>query len=200
MTIDTRPSPPVPPEADLKDFAFTPIYRARLFGSEFHAHASDAEWRAGMTLWLRSQDQVPAGSLPDDDIDLCRLAGLGCDMKTWKKLRPMALHGWFKCSDGRLYNRVVAEVVNRSWSRHHRLRHAALRKRRPKRIKGSRWGVIRRRILMRDGHRCQQCGATAPLEIDHIRPLAEGGDHCDDNLRVLCRPCNRRKSYKMVTA
>ena len=30
----------------------------------------------GGTLWLKSWDQVPAGSLPDDDVDLCRLAEL----------------------------------------------------------------------------------------------------------------------------
>ena len=34
----------------------------RLFGSSFHARASDAEWRAGVTLWLKSFHQVPAGS------------------------------------------------------------------------------------------------------------------------------------------
>ena len=114
-TADTLPEPLVPADADLKDFAFTPIYRARLFGSAFHAKASDAEWRAGVTLWLKSQDQKPAGSLPADDVELCRLAELGRDMKTWKKIKAMALHGWFECSDGRLYNQVVAEIVNEQW-------------------------------------------------------------------------------------
>ena len=112
---DALPPPPVPAEADLRDFPFTPIYRARLFGSAFHARATDAEWRAGFTLWLKSQDQVPAGSLPDDDIELCRLAELGRDMRTWKKLRAGALHGWAKCSDGRLYHPVVSETVNEQW-------------------------------------------------------------------------------------
>ena len=32
-----------------------------------------------MTLWLKAQDQVPAGSLPGDDVELCRLAELGRD-------------------------------------------------------------------------------------------------------------------------
>jgi hypothetical protein len=109
------PAPLTPAEADLKDFPYTPIYRARLFGSAFHARANDAEWRAGITLWLKAQDQRPAGSLPDDDLELCRLAELGRDVKAWRKLRPGALHGWSKCSDGRLYNQVVAEVVNAQW-------------------------------------------------------------------------------------
>ena len=110
-----RPSPPVPAEVDLRDFAFTPMYRARLFGSTFNAKSNDSEWRAGVTLWLKSQDQVPAGSLPNDDTELCRLAELGRDLKTWRKIRENALHGWFECSDGRLYNTVTAEIAVSQW-------------------------------------------------------------------------------------
>lgn len=112
---DALPEPLVTAEVDLRDFAFTPMYRARLFGSAFHARVTDAEWRAGVTLWLKSQDQAPSGSLPDDDIDLCRLAELGRDLKTWRKIRPGALRGWVKCSDGRLYHRVIAEIVTAQW-------------------------------------------------------------------------------------
>lgn len=110
-------APPVPPEVDLRDFPFTPIFRARLFGSCFHARVSDAGWRAGVTLWLKSWDQVPAGSLPGDDIDLCRLAELGRDLKSWRKIRDEALHGWFPCADGRLYHKVVAQGVWEAWDR-----------------------------------------------------------------------------------
>ena len=124
MSNADLPPPPVPPDADLKDFPFTPICRARLFGSAFHARATDPEWRAGVTLWLKSQDQVPAGSLPDDDVDLCRLAELGRDMKAWRKVRDGALRGWFKCSDGRLYHHVVAEVVNEQWKSRQEAREA----------------------------------------------------------------------------
>nr|WP_254601831.1 DUF1376 domain-containing protein [Cupriavidus taiwanensis] len=100
---------------DLRDFPFLPIDIARLFGSEFHALADDSEWRAGITLWLKSFHQVPAASLPDDDTALARLAELGRDVKTWRKLRERALHGWVKCSDGRLYHPVVAEKVHEAW-------------------------------------------------------------------------------------
>lgn len=102
---------------DLRDFSFTPIFRSRLFGSSFHARVSDAGWRSGLTLWLKSWDQVPAGSLPDDDIDLCRLAEFGRDMKSWKKVREEAMHGWLLATDGRRYHPVVAEGVNEAWKR-----------------------------------------------------------------------------------
>ena len=106
------PYPLTPPECDLRDFPHTPLFRSRLFGSSFHARATDSEWRAGVTLWLKSWDQVPAGSLPDDDVELCRLAELARDLKGWKKVKAGALRGWIRCADGRLYHPVVAEGVN----------------------------------------------------------------------------------------
>lgn len=112
---DELPPPLVSPEVDLRDFPYTPLFRARLFGSGFHARADDAEWRAGVTLWLKSWDQNPSGSLPDDDIELARLAELGRDVKTWLRVKAMALRGWVRCSDGRLYHRVVAEGINEAW-------------------------------------------------------------------------------------
>lgn len=114
---DTLPDPLTPADADLTDFPFTPLFRAKLFGSRFHARATDSEWRAGVTLWLKSWDQVPAGSLPDDDVDLCRLAELGRDLKQWKKVKTGALYGWVKCSDGLLYHPTVAAGVNEAWER-----------------------------------------------------------------------------------
>lgn len=107
--------PLVDPATDLRDFAFMPVDIGRLFGSEFHAQSDDAAWRAGMTLWLKSYHQVPASSIPDDDIALARLAELGRDLKTWKKIKAAALRGWVKCSDGRLYHPVVAEKALEGW-------------------------------------------------------------------------------------
>jgi hypothetical protein len=110
------PTPLVPADVDLRDFPFTPMFRSRLFGSSFHARTSDAGWRAGVTLWLKSWDQVPAGTLPDDDVDLCRLAELGRDLKSWRKIKVEALWGWMKCSDSRLHHDVVAEGVMEAWT------------------------------------------------------------------------------------
>jgi DNA-binding transcriptional MocR family regulator len=52
----------------------------------------------------------------------------------------------------------------------------------------------RTRIMARDGHRCQKCGATEDLTIDHIQHWSRGGTNADDNLRVLCRSCNSQRS------
>jgi 5-methylcytosine-specific restriction protein A len=35
--------------------------------------------------------------------------------------------------------------------------------------------------------------------IDHIKPIAEGGEALDlDNLQTLCEPCHRKKSAKEI--
>lgn len=112
------PAPLVPPEVDLSGYTYTPIVRALLFGSRFHARTTDSEWRAGVTLWLKSWEQLPTGSLPDDDIELCRLAELARDMKAWAKVKEMALFKWVKCSDGRLYHPIVAKGVLEAWAAH----------------------------------------------------------------------------------
>jgi hypothetical protein len=52
----------------------------------------------------------------------------------------------------------------------------------------------RARILVRDGHRCRKCSATEDLTIDHIKHWSRGGSNADDNLRVLCRSCNSKRS------
>lgn len=111
----TLPAPLTPDDLDLRDFAYMPVDIGRLFGSEFHALASDAEWRAGMTLWLKSYHQVPGASIPDDDVALARLAEFGRDVKAWRRVKSAALRGWVKCSDDRLYHPVVAEKALEGW-------------------------------------------------------------------------------------
>jgi hypothetical protein len=133
-------APLTPADCDLRDFAFMPLDIVRIFGSEFHATANDAEWRAGVTLWLKSFHQVPAGSLPDDDIVLARLAEMGRNLRGWRKVRPVAMRGWRRCDDGRLYHPVVAEKVNDAWDR------KMLARERGKKGNEARWGRIRGRL------------------------------------------------------
>lgn len=109
------PAPLVPAECDLSGVRFFPLDIDRLLGSQFHAGDDDAAWRAGVTLWIKSFRQSPAGSLPDDDGALARLADYGRDTRSWRRVRVAALHGWVRCRDGRLYHRVVAERALSAW-------------------------------------------------------------------------------------
>lgn len=53
------------------------------------------------------------------------------------------------------------------------------------------------RIFERDGHRCQECGATEEITVDHIVPISAGGTDDDGNLQTLCRSCNSRKGARL---
>lgn len=41
-----------------------------------------------------------------------------------------------------------------------------------------------------------KCALNGKHELDHVIPLAAGGEHADRNLQLLCRDCNRRKGTK----
>ena len=55
---------------------------------------------------------------------------------------------------------------------------------------------VRRQVFRQGQCKCSNCGSTYALEIDHIRPLALGGDSSAENLRLLCRSCNQRAAIK----
>lgn len=108
-------APLTPADCNLQDYPRMMIDIGRLRGSSFDASPCDASWRAGLNLWFSAWHQVPAASLSDDDLELVKAAGLGRDLRTWKKIRAGALHGWVKCSDGRLYHPVAAEMALECW-------------------------------------------------------------------------------------
>jgi 5-methylcytosine-specific restriction endonuclease McrA len=53
--------------------------------------------------------------------------------------------------------------------------------------------VNRREVLKRDRHRCQYCGSTKRLTLDHVIPKSKGGTHSWDNVVAACSHCNARK-------
>lgn len=60
---------------------------------------------------------------------------------------------------------------------------------------------LRFKILHRDNHTCQYCGAKAPnvtLHIDHIKPQSQGGGHEESNLITACEACNLGKMTSEV--
>lgn len=58
------------------------------------------------------------------------------------------------------------------------------------------WKKIRERILRRDLWECYWCGADANT-VDHIVPVAKGGQDVDENLVASCKKCNYSKQDKM---
>src|SRR6185369_11448545 len=77
------PDPPVPPTLDMACFSTMPLDVRRLLTSDtwLRLAAKPSAAHAAVTLWSQCWHQVPAGSLPDDDAILWRLAMT--DPTTW---------------------------------------------------------------------------------------------------------------------
>lgn len=89
------------------------------------------------------------------------------------------------------------------YRRHREIRYqiAAIRR---ARILGTQAEPIRRGdIIARDNRTCYLCGQQdlkdRQIHLDHVIPLARGGTHTDDNLRVACVPCNYRKADRLLS-
>jgi 5-methylcytosine-specific restriction endonuclease McrA len=51
---------------------------------------------------------------------------------------------------------------------------------------------LHRKILERDGWRCQYCGFMSNLQVHHIRSRSRHGDDAEENLITLCASCHKR--------
>lgn len=59
----------------------------------------------------------------------------------------------------------------------------------------------RKRVYERDKGICAYCGKHVPFHgfhIDHVIPLAKGGNNEDSNLVVSCPSCNLHKGTKII--
>ena len=67
----------------------------------------------------------------------------------------------------------------------------SLRQKRP-RLKLAREGyeIVRKRVLERDGWRCQACGSMKNLQIHHMKRRSQLGDDAMPNLITLCADCH----------
>jgi hypothetical protein len=56
---------------------------------------------------------------------------------------------------------------------------------------------VRLAVWHRDGAKCAECSATTYLEYDHIIPHSKGGASSAENVQLLCRRCNLKKSDRI---
>lgn len=105
------PEPPIPADTDIRDLDGFMLNTERLMASELWALSTGEEFKAALGLWCRAWKQTPPGSLPDDARVLAAFSGAGA---RWNKVKAVALRGFVKCSDGRLYHEVLCEDVLRA--------------------------------------------------------------------------------------
>jgi len=65
---------------------------------------------------------------------------------------------------------------------------------------GARVPLTRRNVMTRDRHRCQYCGSTRELTLDHVTPVSKGGGNRWDNLVTACSRCNQRKGSATLSS
>ncbi|ALJ00344.1 HNH endonuclease [Rufibacter tibetensis] len=53
--------------------------------------------------------------------------------------------------------------------------------------------LTRQNIMRRDRNRCQYCGSTRNLTLDHLLPRSRGGESTWYNLITACARCNSKK-------
>jgi len=61
------------------------------------------------------------------------------------------------------------------------------------------WRWIAEAVRERDGNACVVCGSTEILQIDHLRPLSQGGANEWSNLWTLCRLCHAAKTGRALS-
>lgn len=168
----SAPAPLTPPDSDLRDFPFMPLHVARLRDSGMAAEGTPEGCWYAVLLWAAAWHQLPAGSLPDNDAALMRLAGLGRDARTWRRHREAALRGFRLCSDGRLYHPVIAEQVASAWQakRTQRWRSEVARIRKHNQRHGTRIPAPTLKAFV--------AGGARPMPLDGIDPPPAADEAC----------------------
>lgn len=102
------PDPPYPADTEAGSFNLDVNVR-RFFGSTTWALTDGDVIGQCILTWFVSWDQVPCGSLPNNDEELA--VRLKCSKSFFDKHRSEILRGWNLHSDGRLYHPVITERV-----------------------------------------------------------------------------------------
>lgn len=103
------PAPLTPPDCDLSKLRWMPTYVDKVRNSEFWRTASFEMRGISFEFWLVAWHQKPAASLPDNDVLLAFY--IGCDIETWRALKPIVMAPWILCADGRFYHPTLAEIA-----------------------------------------------------------------------------------------
>jgi hypothetical protein len=141
--------PLTPADCDLRVYRRMPLDVQLLRDSKMAGQENAEVFRAAVLLWCVAWHQVPAASLPNDDVELAKFAGYGRFTGEWRKVKEEALHGFVLCSDGRLYHRVQAGIALESWA--------------------SRQVYLQRSIAGNEAKKARRAGAEPPKKARKIK-------------------------------
>lgn len=122
------PEPPYPADVLARGWGFT-LEVERLTNSDTWS-LTPPELRPWLLMvWMQSWVQTPAGSLPDDDELIAGRIGMPVD--EFRVRRSKLMRGWYRASDGRLYHKVLTELVERMRDSRRRDREKKAKQRHP---------------------------------------------------------------------
>ena len=113
------PVPLVPDHVNFPTHSFISFDIDWLTDGEMVNNTSGEGFRAAIILLAKAWKQTPAGSLPDNDATLSRMAGLGRGAhaaEQWEKIKDDALSDFVLCQDGRFYSRTLAPRALEAWA------------------------------------------------------------------------------------
>ena len=74
-----------------------------------------------------------------------------------------------------------------------------LRQKRPRlKLSSEEYNLLRKKVLDRDGWRCQVCGSSTDLHVHHLVRRSRLGDDAFDNLITLCATCHLREHHVLT--
>ncbi|MBF0562537.1 MAG: hypothetical protein HQL37_11060 [Alphaproteobacteria bacterium] len=111
-TSDDRPASEIPAGASVAHLRLgLPL---DFIDDEFAEDLVNAAHRMRLKLFKAALKQIPAGSLPNNQRALCRLAGCGDAFGTWRYHRRAVMADWGLYSDDRYHHPVLEELVLRA--------------------------------------------------------------------------------------
>jgi 5-methylcytosine-specific restriction endonuclease McrA len=124
----------------------------------------------------------------------------------YKQAHPDKKRAWDRKADQKRpeWSRKKANLRRAQWQRENGIRRAFNQMKRVARVKGAvisdltidQWLAIKRRY----SDRCAYCGCKPKvISMDHVIPLARGGNHTASNIVPACLPCNIKKGAKDAT-
>ncbi len=150
------PPPLIAEPIDLAGNDWLPLYHVRLRKSRWWRTASHLARSINVDLWCEAYTLVPAGTLPDDDVELADISGYGRDLAGWLAVKAEVMAPWILCSDGRWHHPTLAEVVLDGWERM------------GDRRKGARIRQQRRRALARENLNVTAKTASVTRDTPHV--------------------------------
>lgn len=124
--------------------------------------------------------EIPLKNILDIDSDASSLSLVGKSNKTSCE---------FRLYQGEMLGAYVEQALNK----YHRKIDFSSHSKKSRSIPQT----VRQEVWLRDQGQCIECYATDYLEYDHIIPFSKGGSNSTNNIQLLCRKCNLKKSDRI---